>query len=214
MFCTFCGKEKPDDAPFCPYCGQADPVQQLRAMQQSEQVGQTDQTSMMRETQMTTTPRRYNSSQVALLCAFAIVVIFFVGLVVILENGSISGWGDKNDRGDDLASAESIYTAISAALSCEDAYEEVSNSMNGAPLASAKPGEAFYSLSDSRGYVTFLNELNSSLGGMAPDIKYTDEGACYWTIAIDISGRPIVYVAASEGGTTWELQPMIDDKYK
>ena len=142
---------------------------------------------------------------------------WYSSYLILSTSSAIVRYTTKRAKADDISAAESINTACNAALANEDAYSEVSSAMDGNVIATAQPGEAFYLVrSDGidNSAATFLEEINDGIGGSAPNISYTDDGACYWSIAISSAGKPIVYLATSEGGTTWELQPDIDDSYK
>ena len=134
----------------------------------------------------------------------------------------VSGCGyntsiDKEKKSEDIAGAETINTAVSAALANEDAYDEVADKMidgeNGYYiLATAESNKIFISKDSS--YDVFLTELNNNLGGKAPEIKYTKEGAVCWSIAIQSNGKPVVFLGTNENLERWKLQPEIDDNYK
>ena len=127
---------------------------------------------------------------------------------------------NKSSKSDDVAAAETINSACQAALANEDAYDEVADTMSsdeGTVIATAAEGEPFKSTGASgikNNATVFLSELNSSVGGTAPKIKYKKEGAAYWTVGMNSSGRPVVWLGTSEGDTTWELQPEICPEYK
>ena len=128
----------------------------------------------------------------------------------------------KSAKANDVAGAETINTAGTAALANEDAYDEISGVIPGngsgpKVIATAAPGEKF-KLLDTPGIKNngeeFLNELNTNLGNEAPKISYTSEGAAYWTVGMNEYGKIVVWIGTSEGDTRWELQPTIDEEYK
>lgn len=132
-----------------------------------------------------------------------IIVIAIMAILAAAIAPALIRYIDKSRKADDLAAAETINTAVSAALANEDAYSEVSGSMNGTAFASANPGSAFSGTG-----TTFLGEVNSSIGGAAPKVKYTKDSNTTWKIGISAAGKPVVW----KGNV--ELQPEIDDSYK
>ena len=132
-----------------------------------------------------------------------IIVIAIMAILAAAIAPALIRYIDKSRKADDLAAAETINTAVSAALANEDAYSEVAGSMNGNAFASAGPNTAFSGTG-----TTFLSEVNSSLGGASPKVKYTKDSNTTWSIGISSNGKPIVW----KGNV--ELQPDIDDSYK
>ena len=132
-----------------------------------------------------------------------IIVIAIMAILAAAIAPALIRYIDKSRKSDDIAAAETINTAVSAALANEDAYSEVANCMTGTVFASAAPDTAFSGTG-----TTFLSEVNSSVGGAAPKVKYTKDSNTQWKIAISTNGKPIVF----KGNV--ELQPEIDKSYK
>ena len=132
-----------------------------------------------------------------------IIVIAIMAILAAAIAPALIRYIDKSRKSDDIAAAETINTAVSAALANEDAYSEVSSNMNGSVFASANPDTAFAGTGS-----TFLSEVNSSVGGAAPKVKYTKDGNTMWKIAISTNGKPVIYK------DNVELQPEIDKSYK
>ena len=132
-----------------------------------------------------------------------IIVIAIMAILAAAIAPALIRYIDKSRKADDLAAAETINTAVSAALANEDAYSEVSSNMNGTAFASANPNTAFAGTG-----TTFLSEVNSSIGGASPKVKYTKDNNTQWKIGISSNGKPIVWKGSVE------LQPEIDNSYK
>ena len=132
-----------------------------------------------------------------------IIVIAIMAILAAAIAPALIRYIDKSRKSDDIAAAETINTAVSAALANEDAYSEVSTNMTGSVFCSANPDTAF-----AGGGSTFVSEVNSSVGGAAPKVKYTKDSNTQWKIAISTNGKPIVF----KGNV--ELQPEIDKSYK
>ena len=127
----------------------------------------------------------------------------------------------KSSKVKDVEAAESIVAATNSALSNEDVYDEVYTAMPESQdppvvLATAARDEKFkkYNNDVSNDEVEFLRQLNDNLGGCAPSISYTYNGASYWSVGLSNKGTPVVWLGTSEGDTRWELLPEIDKEYK
>lgn len=151
------------------------------------------------------------------------------------DKGALGNYLSRSWKADDLAAAESINTAISAALANEDAYDEYVEYV--APDASeytydeyddyridifaeAEPGEAFEAapgLYDDD-IETLLEEVNDCLGGKSPEIKYKGDSGygkpVKWAIGIIENGKPAVYLATDDDYFAYSLQPYICDEYR
>ena len=132
-----------------------------------------------------------------------IIVIAIMAILAAAIAPALIRYIDKSRKSDDIAAAETINTAVSAALANEDAYSEVSSCMTGNVFASANPDSAFSGTG-----TTFLSEVNSSVGGAAPKVKYTKDSNTMWKIAISTNDKPVIYK------DNVELQPEIDKSYK
>ncbi len=139
-----------------------------------------------------------------------IIVIAIMAILAAAIAPALIRYIDKSRRADDVAAGETINTAVSAALANEDAYSEVASSMNGSVIGSAAVGTGSFST----GHTNFDREVNSSIGGTAPKIKYTKESASQWAIGVSNNGKPVVWLGSSTAPTKWEIQPDIDASYK
>jgi hypothetical protein len=102
---------------------------------------------------------------------------------------------------------------MSSALANEDAYDEIQSSMNGTVIATASQGGQFQPASGIS-CPTFLEELNSNIGGTAPRLKYRKDGQNGWAVGVSNVGKPIVWISTSTSTTAYSVQPEIDKKYK
>mgnify|MGYP002870101795 CR=1 FL=1 len=142
-----------------------------------------------------------------------IIVIAIMAILAAAIAPALIRYIDKSRKSDDLAAAETINTAVNAALANEDAYSEVAK-MN---YMTSTAGTVFVSASAESAFAntdvpTFISEVNSSIGGTAPKIKYTKDGAAGWGIALSKNGKAMVFIGSS--GTEIELQPEISTSYK
>ncbi len=150
-----------------------------------------------------------------------IIVIAIMAILAAAIAPALIRYIDKSRRSDDVAAAETLNTATQAAFSNEDAYDEVqgafpSTASGTVVLATAAQGSSF-SMATSTNITnsgsTFLAEVNSSVGGGAPSLKYKKNGASKWGIGANGAGKPVVWVYGSTL-TSVELQPSIDKSYK
>ena len=132
-----------------------------------------------------------------------IIVIAIMAILAAAIAPALIRYIDKSRKADDVAAAETINTAVNAALANEDAYSEVANNMSGATILSATQGQAFNGTP-----TVFKGEINSSVGGASPKMKYTKDSQTTWAVAISSNGKPLVYKG------TLELQPEINKNYK
>ena len=132
-----------------------------------------------------------------------IIVIAIMAILAAAIAPALIRYIDKSRKSDDVAAAETVGTAVNAALANEDAYSEVANSMNGsADVWSANGGTSLTSTS------TFSGEMSANLGGEAPKVKYNKDNNTTWSVKIQQSGKALVYKGSVE------LQPEIDASYK
>ena len=134
-----------------------------------------------------------------------IIVIAIMAILAAAIAPALIRYIDKSRKADDVAAAETVNTAVNAALANEDAYSEVANNMNGSAFASANAGSAFAA---SVTAPTFLSEVNSSVGGAAPKVKYSKDHNTQWKIGISTNGKAVIWKGAVE------LQPDIHPSYK
>ena len=133
-----------------------------------------------------------------------IIVIAIMAILAAAIAPALIRYIDKSRKADDVAAAETVNTAVNAALANEDAYSEVSGCMNGtATVASATAGSSFSGVGS-----TFISEVNSNIGGTSPKVKYTKDSNTDWKITLEASGKAIVFKGSAE------LQPNIDASYK
>jgi type IV pilus assembly protein PilA len=154
-----------------------------------------------------------------------IIVIAIMAILAAAIAPALIRYIDKSRRSDDVAAAETLNTGAQAALSNEDAYDEIQEAMpssGNAIIATAAPGSKFQIAGTSgisNGGDTFLSEVNSSCNNKAPKLKYkkkangTDK-ATTWLIGVNEAGKPVVWLGTGTSDTTYELQPDINKYYK
>ena len=156
-----------------------------------------------------------------------IIVIAIMAILAAAIAPALIRYIDKSRRSDDVAAAESINTATQAALANEEAYDEVQGAMPAAGaspvvLATATLGGSFTNAGAtgaSGGLSIFLEEINSSCGGKAPNLKYkkgfNNVKPNGWAVGVNDAGKPVVWISASGGSDTeWQVQPDICKEYK
>ena len=130
-----------------------------------------------------------------------IIVIAIMAILAAAIAPALIRYIDKSRKSDDVAAAETVGTAVNAALANEDAYSEAAPSMDGdATVWTAAGTEGIGG--------TFAQEMSANLGGEAPKVKYNKDNNTTWTVKIQQSGKALVY----KGGV--QLQPEIDPSYK
>ena len=135
-----------------------------------------------------------------------IIVIAIMAILAAAIAPALIRYIDKSRKADHVAAAETVNTAVNAALANEDAYSEVANNMNGNAFATANAGVAFTATGVTA--PTFLSEVNSSVGGSAPKVKYSKDHNTTWKIGISTNGKAVIW----KGNV--ELQPDIHPSYK
>lgn len=135
-----------------------------------------------------------------------IIVIAIMAILAAAIAPALIRYIDKSRKSDDVAAAETVNTAVNAALANEDAYSEVSGDMDGATAVWSCTGGTACTVGST--YGTFDQEMSDNLGGEAPKVKYTKDSNTVWSVTIQSSGKAIVF----KGGV--ELQPDIDASYK
>ena len=150
-----------------------------------------------------------------------IIVIAIMAILAAAIAPALIRYIDKSRRSDDVAAAETINTAVQAALANEEAYDEIQNripSTGSVTLASAQANGTTPFTAIGSACPTFLAEINSSCGGAAPKLKFTKgfngSQPKFWTVGANAAGKPVVWLGTASGGTTWELQPTICASYK
>jgi len=162
-----------------------------------------------------------------------IIVIAIMAILAAAIAPALIRYIDKSRRSDDVAAAETLNTAMQAALSNEAIYDECQSAMSlskpedTVALVSADADTAF----SSTAYTKLAAELNSSAGGKTPKLKFTKDGAKGWIVGANGAGKPVVWLynngswsghtaqnndtSATVGGeTAIMLQPSIDNAYK
>jgi len=142
-----------------------------------------------------------------------IIVIAIMAILAAAIAPALIRYIDKSRKADDLSAAEVINSSMSSALANEDAYDDIQTYMNGSVIATASAGQPF-SLSISGAGQTFLNELNSNLGGSAPKLKFKKNSQNGWAVGISSVGKPIVWISTTGNTTAYSVQPEIDKLYK
>ena len=133
-----------------------------------------------------------------------IIVIAIMAILAAAIAPALIRYIDKSRKADDVAAAETINTAVNAALANEDAYSEVANSMTGSTTVwSGANGGAMSGMGS-----TFSREMSDNLAGTAPKIKYTKDNNTVWSVTLNSNGKANVWKG------TAELQPDIDPSYK
>lgn len=132
-----------------------------------------------------------------------IIVIAIMAILAAAIAPALIRYIDKSRKSDDVAAAETVNTAVNAALANEDAYSEVSGDMDSSTDVWSATGGASLSAG-----TVFETEMSSNLGGEAPKVKYTKDSNTSWTVKIQQSGKAIVMKGSVE------LQPDIDASYK
>ena len=153
-----------------------------------------------------------------------IIVIAIMAILAAAIAPALIRYIDKSRRSDDVAAAETLNTGTQAALSNEEAYDEIQGAMptsGSVVIATAAPGSAFSIASGvtvSGSGVTFLSEINSSCSNKAPKLKYKkDPGSgkpTTWAVGVSEDGKPVVWLETTGGATQYQLQPEICKEYK
>ena len=137
----------------------------------------------------------------------------------------------SGSKSDDIASAETICTASSAAMANEDAYEEVCEAMYSSWTTTDCDGVVVYLIATSEkdtkefkaadgisGVYTYLDEVNRNLENEYPQIKYKSDSGNgkpkYWSIGIGDDSRTYVFIGTDGNPFAYELQRDICNEYK
>ena len=146
-----------------------------------------------------------------------IIVIAIMAILAAAIAPALIRYIDKSRRGDDVQAAATINTAVTAVLANEDAYDAVAKSMDGSTVIATANAHGGANQRFS-GNATFVNDLNSNLGGEAPQIKYVKNftsnynGSHTWVVKVNQAGKPVVELSVT--GSSYELQPSIHPSYK
>ncbi len=138
-----------------------------------------------------------------------IIVIAIMAILAAAIAPALIRYIDKSRKADDVAAAETVNTAVNAALANEDAYSECSsaNAFNSTTSVWSANGGAAITTANGIG-TTFGQEMVDNLGGEAPKVKYNKDSNTAWTVFLQSSGKAIVM----KGNV--ELQPDIHPSYK
>ena len=151
-----------------------------------------------------------------------IIVIAIMAILAAAIAPALIRYIDKSRRSDDVAAGETINTATQAALANEEAYDEIQTRIptSGSPvtLATAQADGSHPFTIIGSAAPTFLEEINSSCGGNAPKLKYTEgfggSQPKFWTVGANAAGKPVVWLGTASGATNWMIQPDICASYK
>ena len=157
-----------------------------------------------------------------------IIVIAIMAILAAAIAPALIRYIDKSRRGDDVQAAATINTAVTATLANEAAYDAAAANMKtgGKVLATANAHSANSSFVKGSGLSSvdnkddvFVNDLNSNLGGEAPQIKYIKDfnngttTLFQWEVYANDAGKPVVKLSTGNN-KLYELQPSIDPSYK
>ena len=156
-----------------------------------------------------------------------IIVIAIMAILAAAIAPALIRYIDKSRRSDDVAAAETLNTGAQAAVSNEEAYDEIQGAIpaTGAVALATAPASgttgftALNPTGTSGSCVTFISEIDSSCANKAPKIKYKKDPdgtgkPGYWTVGVNSDGKPVVWLGVSSAGTDYELQPDICKQYK
>ena len=151
-----------------------------------------------------------------------IIVIAIMAILAAAIAPALIRYIDKSRRSDDVAAGETINTAAQAALSNEEAYDEIQGCMpttanTSVVLTTTTADNAFPNVTTtgvSGNGATFVEESNSSCGGKSPKLKFKKKGANGWSVGVNDAGKPVVWIASGSSNTAWMVQPEICPSYK
>jgi len=149
-----------------------------------------------------------------------IIVIAIMAILAAAIAPALIRYIDKSRRSDDVAAGETINTAAQAALSNEEAYDEIQGCMPSSGevvLTTANADTAFGSVTasgQSGNGATFIEEINSSCGGKSPKLKFKKKGATGWAVGVNEAGKPVVWISDGSAASKWMVQPDICASYK
>ena len=143
-----------------------------------------------------------------------IIVIAIMAILAAAIAPALIRYIDKSRRADDVTAAGTVLTGVQTAMADEDCYSEIAKATSGQIIVSVEAGgkgkvKVTSTLSDAK---NLISEMESTLASGAP-IKYTKDGAKYYTVSVD--GDVLsVYIATTQNGSDWEIQPSTNKKYK
>ena len=139
-----------------------------------------------------------------------IIVIAIMAILAAAIAPALIRYIDKSRKSDDVAAAETVNTAVNAALANEDAYSEAAayGAFNSTSVVWSADGGDTLAASNATVGSTFGTEMSANLGGEAPKVKYNKYGNTSWQVKLQESGKAYVF----KGDV--ELQPDIDPSYK
>ena len=139
-----------------------------------------------------------------------IIVIAIMAILAAAIAPALIRYIDKSRKADDVAAAETVNTAVNAALANEDAYSECASEswFDSAAVVWSANGGSTLNGTEAGAATTFGKEMMSNLGGEAPKVKYNKDKNTQWSVKLQESGKALVYKGSVE------LQPDIDASYK
>ena len=154
-----------------------------------------------------------------------IIVIAIMAILAAAIAPALIRYIDKSRRSDDVAAAETLNTGAQAALSNEEAYDEIQGVMPAAGgadvvIAEGNPGSAFTIVATgvSGSGATFLSEINSSCSNKAPKLKFKKDAGSgkptKWSVGVSEDGKPVVWLGTASNDTQYKMQPDICKEYK
>lgn len=108
-------------------------------------------------------------------------------------------------KGNDIASAKTIKTAVETALGNENIYDEMTTTQAGKLIIVTDTG---LDVLDASTKSEILNNI-----GRIPEVKYKAIGADHFAFSVDAKGEITVYVCDANNSTKWMLAPDVDMEY-
>ena len=140
-----------------------------------------------------------------------IIVIAIMAILAAAIAPALIRYIDKSRRADDVTAAGTVLTGVQTAMADEDCYSEIAQASSGEVIVKVTPGSKG-NVSVSAIGTNVESEMESTLASGCA-IKYTKDGAQYYTVTVD--GETLsVYIADGTNDTKWEIQPSTNKKYK
>lgn len=144
-----------------------------------------------------------------------IIVIAIMAILAAAIAPALIRYIDKSRRADDVTAAGTVLTGVQTAMADEDCYSEIQAGSGRRCIVSVEAGGKIGAATNPTkvSATTFLkSEMESTLASGVP-MKYTKDGAKFFTVFID--GETLeVYIATTDGGSDWQIQPSTNKKYK
>lgn len=140
-----------------------------------------------------------------------IIVIAIMAILAAAIAPALIRYIDKSRRADDVTAAGTVLTGVQTAMADEDCYSEIQAGGSGkrciVSVKAGAKGKFAVSATDN-----LKSEMESTLASGIP-MKYTKDGAAYFTVFID--GETLeLYIAKDDKGSDWQIQPSTIKKYK